>query len=197
MSAPPPATVPAVQSVASASEPGGEQAGERATSWVSRFYLRLGAGAGVFIGPENSYFSFCTGIVCGGGVSSAVVVALSIPGELAVGSRVTPTLTLGGGLYADGVVLLRSYPYARLVSVVGPLLDYYFQPGSGPHVQAMAGLGSTISEGVAAYPGLGGGFGYDWIATPSWNIGILARSLVLVSQTPTFTPGLLLTATMR
>lgn len=36
-----------------------------------------------------------------------------------------------------------------------------------------------------------------WIATPAWNIGILVRSLVLVSQTPTFTPGLLLTATMR
>jgi hypothetical protein len=164
---------------------------------VSRFYLRLGAGAGVFIGPENSYFSFCTGSVCGAAVSSAFVIALSIPGELALGSRVTPTLTLGGGIYADGVVLLRSYPYARLVSVVGPFLDYYFHPGSGPHVQAMVGLGSTISEEFTAYPGLGGGLGYDWIATPAWNIGILVRSLVLVGQTPTFTPGLLLTATLR
>jgi hypothetical protein len=87
----------------------------------------------------------------------------------------------------------------RIVSVVGACVDVYAHGQAGTHVQFMGGLGSTTSEtqSLAAATGLGAGIGYDWITSSTWNVGVLFRSLVLVPQTPTFTPGLLLTGTLR
>ncbi|MFO0566656.1 MAG: outer membrane beta-barrel protein [Polyangiaceae bacterium] len=145
------------------------------------FYLRLGIGVGSasFTVKEPSTDVDVTGI----GPSL----------EIALGGTVAPGLVLGGGIYGTSLASpeykaqgVTSTGGAATVSMIGPFLDYYFNPTGGFHLQAAAGYTAlnALKADSDPYPSedsSGGGFGlvagagYEAFVGEEWSVGGLAR----------------------
>jgi hypothetical protein len=120
--------------------------------------------------------------------------------DIAVGRTLSPGLTLGGLLYISGILGgSASFQSGKSLSTgslsmvgVGPLVDYYFAPSLGWHVQAAAGYtflmgpsscsdaGCTKSsdlfqDSTGSAVSVMAGIGHDWWLAESMSMGLLAR----------------------
>jgi hypothetical protein len=155
------------------------------------FYLRLGLGVG--------NFSFTADVEQSGTALATVETSTIVPmSELAFGGTIAPGLVLGGGIYTAGTAggsmdfditpeggtsfseELDTGPFG----MVGPFIDYYFNPEQGLHLQAALGLAVfTVSEPSTesvddvslSGPGVMLGFGYEWWIGEQWSLGVLGR----------------------
>jgi len=162
------------------------------------FYLRLGLGVGAFLGNAeltegepygpwpDAHESFDTVEVTG----------FAIPVEFALGGTPTPGLVIGVGSYAVHIPSAK-YKAGRgdyaveeraeygSISMIGPFVDYYLDPGAGMHVEvspALVWVGPGDSDTIwwDAPDGYGwgimGGFGYEAWVSDQWSVGALARA---------------------
>jgi hypothetical protein len=124
-----------------------------------------------------------TGDVTGTGVSV----------ELAFGGTVAPGLVIGAGIYGTSVASpeyesngLKSDGGQVVASMLGPFLDWYFDPHSGAHFQAAVGYTAITAEQADSDPypsqdSSGGGFGvmvgagYEFWIGDQWSLGPLGR----------------------
>lgn len=122
--------------------------------------------------------------------------------ELAFGGTPSPGLVLGGGIYASGAgqpkqdVTVQGRPAANLpdqiaqLAVIGPFVDYYFDPKGGWHVQGALGFASVVIQradssnndprvGKRDQIGFGVmlGGGYDAWVSEQWSLGGSVRFL--------------------
>src|SRR5688500_5253802 len=111
------------------------------------FYFRLGTGFGSY--NENVQRS--------GESKSSLVTGIASAGEIAVGGAISPGFILGGGVYSSSVLASdRSTPTKGATmpppeviegrgdfSLIGPFIDYYFDPTKGMHFQAAVGLATV------------------------------------------------------
>lgn len=120
--------------------------------------------------------------------------------ELAFGGTVAPGLVLGGGIYGTSIASptysqgnLEEDGGAAVASMVGPFIDYYFDPNGGFHLEAALGYTALSAEEGDVYPlesasgggfGLVAGVGYEWWVGEQWGLGVLGR-LHYVSGTVT------------
>ena len=157
-------------------------------------YVRVGAGAGVYVGPRNetsgSFFA-----------STKPVAGLAFPFEAAVGGAVANNLVLGLGAYGAAVPVLERKADPRVVGLIGPVLDHYWGSFDGVHAQIALGVGTTIEERskidkLRASPAAAAGLGYEWRTGSRWNVGGMLGIRTLIHEKPTFVPGLLFTATL-
>jgi hypothetical protein len=119
------------------------------------------------VGPTIDFFIGGTpgrGLVIGGGIVSTAV------------SK--PTITYGGR-----ETQLNDNASA---AVVGPFIDWYFNPRRGFHAQLLTGIGlsqvtprrkdfNTNDTKSGSGFGIDLGIGHDWWISNQWSIGILAR----------------------
>lgn len=194
------------------------------------FYLRLGGGVGfisdAFETEEDSAVEI-----------SGTIQGTTFPGEIAIGGTVAPGLVLGGGLYwhyapspsAEEVEVQAQGLESELeiefepsqFTLIGPMVDYYFDPRRGLHLQGSVGLalfalGEGEVAGLAGFEseeqsggGLGAmvGVGHEWWIADNWGLGILGRVAVGVTGAEddnevewthtVLAPSLLFTATMN
>jgi hypothetical protein len=157
------------------------------------FYLQLTTGAGgqlvwaSYMHPNANGMNARDSATSGGpGLSSS----------LFLGGAVAPGVILGGGaLLSAGFQSAwkrtaasgESYQwessnqaFVGALALLGPLLDYYPNPSSGVHLQALVGyaaLGHSASEDPNVPQGLGlmAGLGQDFWTGDEWSIGVLAR----------------------
>ncbi len=142
--------------------------------------------------PSTSAFSFFpTPLDASGGAFAAAT-------EMAVGFTPFPGVVLGVGSFTATLPALSAKSkdpstgnYDFLVSqlsVIGPLVDWYFFPKYGFHAEAspgvatyVAGAGEPRTEGplAQAHTAIGFGFalgvGYDWWIGDQWSLGLLGR----------------------
>ena len=116
--------------------------------------------------------------------------------ELTFGGAVRPGVILGGGFFTSSVLSSERtvdglMPPDEVMTgsgnftLVGPFVDWYFDPRRGLHLQAAAGFATVRGwdfpeaednpDAVSVGGGLMLGFGYDWWASEQWSVGILAR----------------------
>jgi len=152
----------------------------------------------------------------------------AITGSLWIGGSVTPGFVLGGGtLGAVAVNPKVTYtnandPSSNLTTtseatlqlqMFGLVSDFYPNPRSGLHLQAMLGYAvlssrrngqSTTSNSDPSGLGLMGGVGYDGWVSDDWSIGVVVRVAYAATRyddagsslsLPTIAPGLLATFT--
>lgn len=185
------------------------------------FYLRLGlgfGGLGMNLDVDDQ-----------GRPGSAKASGPALLTEIALGGTLGESLVLGFGVFTSDVSNNRALtlrmeganPYsvnARVdelsAGVVGPFLDYYFDPHRGLHLQGAVGIGVTSFERQSdreqvLLGGLGVmlGVGHEWWVGEQWSLGVLARVLWtgvggedpvssdLTYSGSAFVPGLLMTAT--
>jgi hypothetical protein len=152
------------------------------------FYLRMALGAG-YLSDSETVTVGATSIddsVTGGGL----VLELKLGGTLGRG------FVLGGGIeggafpspqvkLSDGTAVTGTNSTVD-VSMIGPFIDYYFDPSEGLHLQALVGYGvisvssqnangTTTSGSSPAGLALSVGFGDEWWVGEQWSIGVLAR----------------------
>ena len=192
-------------------------------------YVRAGAGLGLV---NDSFETEDIGVL---GTVNGTITGLTIPLELSVGTSLKPGLIVGGGMFfhyvpspaadnAESSLGLEGDVEFDPGSFIlfGPLVDFYFDPRQGLHLQGSVGLGYfSIGEGdvpdaplpttTASASGLGFGamvgFGNEWWVTDDWSIGVLARLAFGVTGAETedgvesdhsvWTPSLLFTATLN
>lgn len=175
-------------------------------------YLRLGGGLGYgFDSISLDRIQVTPGVFVTGEVKGT---ASGFAGatELALGWSLADGFVLGGGLYsiwfaptassvkANGTELPGDVEFdASSFHVLGPFVDYYFDPTAGLHLQAAIGyagiaLGDGHYKGVVNVPPLppiatdvavesvgGGGFGFmvgfgdEWWVSDSFSLGVLGR----------------------
>jgi hypothetical protein len=173
------------------------------------FYLSLA------LGP--SYVSSSLSSTGPGGVvddttnatSSSIGTTISgtaLGGQLLIGGTPVEGLVVGGGTMGNVVFgSNRSWNGTSRpmngysAGLLGPFVDYYFDPHEGLHLQVLAGLADVAenSTGPGASStivwGYGGsiGFGNDWWIGPDWSLGILFRGQVarLSTSIPSGTYG--------
>jgi hypothetical protein len=161
------------------------------------FYLRLGIGGGFLLGDvveEKSSFAISGEAVPG------KVTGFAVASELALGGSVAKGLVLGGGIYESTIPNpsydASFYNGAQLVqassggtisgTMVGPFLDWYFDPTAGGHVQVAFGWGfisAAQASGGGAYPRDRDGFGtgamlgggYELWVGEQFSLGLLGR----------------------
>jgi hypothetical protein len=173
------------------------------------FYLRLGVGLGY---GSDSVKSDPYGVVAGPVVATVqvdgTVSGFAGASEVAVGGSLADGFVLGGGLYSvlifspetndarlNGATFNGTVEFdASSFHVLGPFVDYYFDPLAGLHLQGALGY-AGLSAGDAHYranvlgfpidvstPSTGGGgfgfmvgFGDEWWVSDSFSLGVLAR----------------------
>jgi hypothetical protein len=164
------------------------------------FYLRLGAGLGYTVDSVES------DAYLGGDIQGSVT-GLTGVGEVAVGGALSPGLFLGGGIYAHWLPSPRAddaewrnaalnlsaqfdveFDSATLF-LVGPFIDYYFDPREGLHLQGSLGMafgalgqGEVNQSGVENFDDMSGmgfgfmaGIGHEWWVGDQWSLGVLGR----------------------
>jgi hypothetical protein len=150
------------------------------------FYLRLSTGLGTY--GER--------IDRPGQESYASVVGVAHTADIAAGTAIKPGVALGAGFWItsvlasntrtfDGVVTTSSTSQNPSSWVVGPWLDYYFNPRGGLHLPAAVGVammngfdyrGFQLTRDKSALgAGLLVGLGYDWWISEQWSVGVLGR----------------------
>ncbi len=150
------------------------------------FYLRLSTG----FGPYNESISQPKQD------SHTTVSGIASTGDFAIGGSPRPGLILGGAVWTTSVLVADARTDAGALvppsagerssySVIGPWMDYYFNPQGGLHMPAS--LGFAVVRGLDAEGGrfnrdntaFGAGFligvGYEWWIADEWSIGILGR----------------------
>lgn len=150
------------------------------------FYLRLATGFG----------GYNETITAEDADESTTVSGMATVSELMVGGAVRPGLILGGGVWTSSVlasdrVVDGAMPPVEVwggsgnFSLIGPFIDWYFDPGRGLHFQAAIG-GATVRgwdlpeaqdnpDAVSVGGGVMLGFGYEWWVSNQWSFGVLAR----------------------
>ena len=159
---------------------GAASAQESAPRTHDGFYLRLGVGVGGVGGNVTPDAGGTSLSMKGGTVSS----------EIALGGTVAPGLVVGGGIYSMIVPSPKYTPDggtevdvgAHHIAGFGPMLDWYFDPTKGGHLQAGLLLASGVVSAKNDNPsakGFGGGLmiggGYEFWIADQWSIGPLAR----------------------
>jgi hypothetical protein len=156
------------------------------------FYLRLSTG----FGPYNESISER------GEDPHTTVSGVATVGDLAIGGSPRPGLVLGGAVWSSSVLVAEARTDAGALvppsagqrssySVIGPWMDYYFNPSGGLHMPASLGFAvvrGLDAEGarfnrdqVALGAGLMIGLGYEWWVSDEWSLGILARLTGIVA----------------
>jgi hypothetical protein len=131
-----------------------------------------------------------------------MITGIGTASEFAVGGTVSRGLVLGGGIYSTSVLAWALLPEDRNVplpaeleptsanfSLIGPFVDYYFDPRRGFHLQgalgfaALTGLrfdqGGRMDTDYAAFGGgLMVGLGHEWWVGDEWSLGVLGRMTV-------------------
>ncbi|MCC6648681.1 MAG: hypothetical protein IT374_24345 [Polyangiaceae bacterium] len=142
------------------------------------FYLRLGIGGGSgkvtshISGPGGSLDAKYTGsgssfeLMLGGTVGSGVVIGGGFVGQNLTDPKVTVSGSSSLSTTASG---------SLGVVVLGPLVDWFFDPHGGAHLGAMIGSGAIgLSDGNdKSSTGLGAALwgGYDFWVGNQWSIG--------------------------
>jgi hypothetical protein len=150
------------------------------------FYLRLATG----FGPYNE------SIARPGETAHTTVSGMASTGDFAIGGSPRPGLILGGAIWTTSVLASDTrtdsgYPVppstsqSGSYSVLGPWMDYYFNPHGGLHMPAGIGFavvrgidpqGARVhSDDVAYGAGILAGLGYDWWVGDEWSVGITGR----------------------
>jgi hypothetical protein len=142
--------------------------------------------------PTQNVFSFAPLPLDASGSSFAATT------ELSVGFTPFPGLVLGVGAFTTTIpklstkskdIFTGNYVFrVSQLAVLGPLVDWYFDPKGGFHAEAspglatyVAGAGEPQTEGplAQAHTALGFGFmlglGYDWWIGDQWSLGLLGR----------------------
>jgi hypothetical protein len=163
-------------------------------------YVRVAGGASYFSDTVESdplpLFGTVEGTLKGAAFST----------QVGVGGSIAPGVVLGGMLLfnhmpspsatsAESHGPLGTTPIADIdfdpttFTVVGPFVDYYFDPASGLHAQAALGYG-VLSLGQGSDRGTGNrrvqdqsgsgfaamiGGGYEWWVSSSWGVGVLGQ----------------------
>jgi hypothetical protein len=143
------------------------------------FYLQLDAGLG--------YLS--TSASAGG--AKVTYSGVTLPSALLIGGSLMPGLVLGGTIVTDyapspGVSIAGqsgNFTGASLYLFgIGPFVDFYPDPASGLHFQAMVGYGGlqatykgNVSNGGPTGVVLSVGGGYDFWVADEWSIGVMGR----------------------
>jgi hypothetical protein len=181
------------------------------------FYLRLSTG----FAPYNESISRP------GQDAHTSVTGIATTGDFAIGGSPRPGIVLGGAIWSTSVLAADARTDAgeavppsvgqrSSYSVLGPWLDYYFNPRGGLHMPAGLGLavvrgfdaqGARVSgDNTALGAGLLIGLGYEWWVSDEWSIGILGRLTAVIATSKDddgrrwvhaigSTPGVLFTAT--
>jgi hypothetical protein len=194
---------------------------ERGVRTHDGFYLRLGlgfGGLGMNLDVDDR-----------GSPGTAKASGPALLSEIALGGTIADGLVLGFGVFAGDVAddrelefrLGGTNPYSvetrvdeLTAGVVGPFLDYYFDPQRGFHIQGAVGIGvlsyqRELDREEVLLGGLGVmlGVGHEWWIGEQWSLGGLARVIwtgvggedpldpELTYSGSAFVPGLLLTAT--
>jgi hypothetical protein len=160
------------------------------------FYLRLGIGAGHL---ASSFQSSAPGTVSGSGSGTSSAI------EIAIGGTISSGLVIGGGIFGESSTGVRSHDVSRdgrralpegwvleyelTLSMLGVLLDWYFDDELGFHVQVVAGSaglqfreGDLVEDHSASGYGLMGGLGYELWVGDQWSMGVLVRGTTLVAK---------------
>lgn len=156
------------------------------------FYLRLGTGFG---GYHES-------VTAEDADESTVVTGISSALEIAVGWSLRPGFVLGAGVFSSHALASDQSVRGPMpppevisggseVSLLGPFMDYYFDPARGLHFQVAAGVALAHGFGMQttnmdeANAAVGGGavvgFGHDWWVSEEWSFGILARLEIIAA----------------
>jgi hypothetical protein len=195
-------------------------------------YLRVAGGASYFSDAVESDTLPFVGTVDGGLKGGAFST------QVGVGGSIAPGLVVGGTLLfhympspsatdAQSHNALGTTPIADIdfdpttLTVIGPFVDYYFDPASGLHAQAALGYG-LLSLGQGSTRGTGNrsvesqsgsgfaaviGGGYEWWVSSSWGVGVLGQLMFAVGSGEdsagytwrhrVLVPGLFVSATMN
>jgi hypothetical protein len=156
------------------------------------FYLRIATGFG----------GYSESITLEDSDDSTNVTGMASVGELALGGAIAPGIILGGGVWTSSVLASDRHvdgmePPDEVIggssnfSLVGPFVDWYFDPHRGLHLQGALGFASVRGYGLPEAQdnpdaaSFGGGFmvgfGYEWWASDQWSLGILARLAAVVA----------------
>ena len=166
------------------------------------FYLRLGFG----IGYARDSFSSNNSPEFFGSVDGTVQGATTGL-EFAIGGTFGRGVVVGGGFYVEGIWTPQALDVSDDViqggdvefdstsaGIVGPFIDWYFDPTGGFHAQAAAGLGfvktSSSTENsaglVRSHSASGTGFivgvGHDWWVNDEWSLGVLGRAMFVFAR---------------
>lgn len=167
------------------------------------FYLRLGLGGGALGG---SFGSDSSSELHGAFDGSFMHGSLSF--ELNIGGTPAPGLVIGGGVWLDFAIgqpqstdiRVNGKPAPALVldhaeiGLLGPFVDYYFDPKQGFHVEGALGIawmnlgkgtrGGAVTSDEKAMGGLGFmlGGGYEWWIAEQWSLGALLRFLYVSTE---------------
>jgi len=195
-------------------------------------YVRVAGGASYFSDAVDSdplpLIGSVDGTLKGGAVS----------GEFAVGGSIKPGFVVGGAVFVShmpapsatnaeskgtlGTMAIPPIDFdASTLTVIGPFVDYYFDPSGGLHAQASAGYGIlSLGQGFERGSGnravqdqTGHGFafvlggGYEWWVSSSWGVGVLGQLMIGLGSGDdstghtwrhhAFVPGLYASATMN
>jgi hypothetical protein len=188
-------------------------------------YLRLGVGLGYFSSSAESE------AVLGNRVEASITTP-AVLGELGIGGAVADGLILGGGIFAHwgldaqaddvhwGAARFDVEFQSAELYLIGPMLDYYFRPSAGLHLEASLGWallslsggefsdsGVDIRDQSGAGPGAVVGLGYEWWVSSGWSLGVLGRLTLASIDAETddevdfdhtvVSPGLLFAATLN
>ena len=129
---------------------------------------------------DNVFFGDSKGTITGFGQAN----------ELAIGGALAPGLILAGAMVMDLARTTHAdysgepvHPKdAYVMATFGPMVDYYFDPNAGLHLEAGGGLGIVSGvqpEGVDGGGGTGFGLfcgvGNEWWIAKQWALGGLLR----------------------
>lgn len=137
------------------------------------------------------------------------------PIEISLGGTIASGFVLGGGI-AGGPYQGVATPTGKSVDLfmIGPFVDWYFDPKGGLHAQAMLAIGDLDRGEKRSWGGIAGsiGVGHEWWIGQQWSCGILGRVDVYSLSDGNYSgdstsppapkihivaPGLLLTFTMH
>jgi len=156
------------------------------------FYLRLSTG----FGPYNESISQK------GQNPHTTVTGIATVGDFAIGGSLRPGFVLGGAIWSTSVLAADARTDAGEVvppsagqrssySVIGPWMDYYFNPRGGLHMPVSCGFAvvrGLDAEGVrfnqdntAFGAGFLVGLGYEWWVSDEWSVGVLGRLAGIVA----------------
>ncbi len=167
------------------------------------FYLRLGLGGGRLGGSVGSNSSSELKGAFDGSFGRG-----SLSFELNIGGTPAPGLVIGGGLWIDSAIgqpestdlrvngkSAPSLAFDRAnIALLGPFVDYYFDPKLGWHLEGALGIASMAvgrgtrgSDVVTQDKTMGGlgfmlGGGYEWWIADQWSLGALLRFLYVSTE---------------
>ena len=167
------------------------------------FYLRLGLGGGRLGGSVGSNSSSELRGAFDGSFGRG-----SLAFELAIGGTPAPGLVIGGGIWADSALGQPNSTDIRVngkaasaltfdrasIGLLGPFVDYYFDPKQGFHLEGALGIasmnlgkgsrGSSVVSDTKTMGGLGFmlGGGYEWWIAEQWSLGAILRFLYVSTE---------------